>query len=68
MNAILDRSVQKQLSWSGYQDRKPSLKLKYKDIVDAIHVAMQENFMDYTVAQGEAKMKRMLENAARYKT
>lgn len=65
MNAIMDRSVQKQVSWAGYQNRKPSLKIKYKNIVDGIHVAMQENFKDYTIVQGEFKMKSMLENAAK---
>lgn len=61
------RSLQKQLSWSGFRSSKPSLKLLYKTIVDGIHVAMKENFKDYTIAHGEETVKRLLQNAASMK-
>lgn len=64
MDAIMTRSVQKQLSWSGKNTKKPSMKLNYKKgIIDGIHVAMNEQFKDYTIVSGEARMQRILQNA-----
>ncbi|XP_037034391.1 uncharacterized protein LOC119073189 [Bradysia coprophila] len=63
-NTVMERSVQKQLSWTGLHSKKPSLKFKYKRIVDGIHVAMKEQFKDYTIVRGEAKMQSLLKNAA----
>lgn len=61
---MMVRSLQKQLSWTGHRSSKPSFKFEYKTIIDGIHVAIKENFKDYTIAQGEAKLKRLLQNAA----
>lgn len=68
INTILDKSVQKQLSWSGMLTKKPSFKNQYKGIVDGIHVAMKETFKEYTIVNGEAKIHSMLKNAAKCKT
>lgn len=64
----MNRSVQKQLSWSGQQTTKPSFKTQYKGVIDGIHLAMTQNFKDYTMVQGEAKIQTMLKNAAKCKT
>lgn len=64
----MDRPLQKQLSWTGQQTTKPSLKIKYKQIVDGIHIAMNENFKDYTIVQGETKIQAMLTNARKCKS
>lgn len=63
LNATIDRSVQRQLSWTGQGTKKPSLKFNYKAIVDGIHVAMKDNFQTYTIAQGEEKFKKLLQSA-----
>lgn len=65
LNALMVRSLQKQLSWTGIGTTKPSFPRKYKVILDCIHITMKERFKDYTIALGEAKMKNMLRNAAR---
>lgn len=65
LDAIMIRSVQKELSWSGKNTKKPSLKNKYKEIVNGIHMAMNERFTDYTIDKGEAKIHSLLKNAAK---
>lgn len=66
MNAVMARSVQKQLSWAGgNRTTKPGIVSEYKEIVDGIHVAMNESFTDYTIAQGESKIKSILRNATK---
>ncbi|XP_037043418.1 uncharacterized protein LOC119079536 [Bradysia coprophila] len=65
LDAIMIRSVQKELSWTGKQSKKPSLKFKYKEIVDGVHMAMNEMFTDYTIAKGEAKIYSLLKNASK---
>lgn len=64
-DAALSKTLQKQLSWTGVHTNKPSFKTAYKAIVDGIHVAMKENFMDYTVSKGDAKIYSLLKNAAK---
>lgn len=61
----MERTVQKQLSWTGRNTKKPSMKFVYKGIVDGIHVAMKQQFQEYTIVCGEARLQNILKNAAK---
>lgn len=60
---IMERSLLKQLSWTGNKTTKPSFQKNYKSIIDGIHIAMKENYRDYTIVNGEAKIQNILRNA-----
>lgn len=64
----MDKSVQKQLTWTGIQTTRPSFKHKYREILNGIHIAMKDSFKDYTISQGEATIHKLLKNVAKSKT
>lgn len=62
-DTIMEKGLLKQLSWTGRNTTKPSLKNKYKEILTGIHVALKEAYKDYTIDFGEQVIHKILKNA-----
>lgn len=60
---IMDKNVQKQLSWSGFRTEKPAFSIIYKRIVDGIVETLQEKFKDYNFDMFQKKVQVLLQNA-----
>lgn len=63
LGLILEKNVQKLLSWSGLRTTKPSLENWYKPIVKAIDQALKEKFTDYDYSILSTKIQALLQSS-----
>lgn len=60
LDVIMDKAVQKELSWSGIRTTLPSFELRYKTIVDALNQALKGKFADYNYEVLAKKLQSLL--------
>lgn len=63
LDIVMDKNVQKQLSWSGLRTTKPSFELEYSRIVQAMKCALEAHYKDYDYHLFQNKIKTLLQGA-----